>query len=76
MHLSLYFVLFQASMRGKSRETKANMGIKEALPGCDEFVNGPLESISSDLALDTLAEGLVVSCVGGTLCISRLEGMC
>ncbi|CAN7008211.1 unnamed protein product [Brassica oleracea var. botrytis] len=25
MYLSLYFVLFQASMRGKSRETKANM---------------------------------------------------
>lgn len=25
-------------MRGKSRETKANMGIKEALPGCDECV--------------------------------------
>ncbi|KAF2555901.1 hypothetical protein F2Q68_00016200 [Brassica cretica] len=40
-----------------------------------EVVNGPLESISSDLALDTLAEGLVVSCVGGTLCISSLEGM-
>ncbi|CDY43094.1 BnaC05g36830D [Brassica napus] len=38
MHLSLYFVLFQASMRGKSRETKANMRIKEALPGCDECV--------------------------------------
>ncbi|CDY28590.1 BnaA06g19480D [Brassica napus] len=37
MHLSLYFVLFQASMRGKSRETKANMRIKEALPGCDEL---------------------------------------
>ncbi|CAN6922999.1 unnamed protein product, partial [Brassica oleracea] len=27
-----------ASMRGKSRETKANMRIKEALPGCDECV--------------------------------------
>ncbi|CAN7022406.1 unnamed protein product [Brassica rapa subsp. trilocularis] len=31
-------VSFLASMRGKSRETKANMRIKEALPGCDECV--------------------------------------
>ncbi|CAF1808605.1 unnamed protein product [Brassica napus] len=52
MYLSLYFVLFQASMRGKSRETKANMRL------CRVFVNGPLESISFDLALDTLAEGI------------------
>ncbi|CAF2098685.1 unnamed protein product, partial [Brassica rapa] len=37
------------------------------LSSCYRVVNGPLESISSDLALDTLAEGLVVSvCLGGS----------
>ncbi|CAN6824145.1 unnamed protein product, partial [Brassica oleracea] len=37
------------------------------LSSCYRVVNGPLESISFDLALDTLAEDLVVSvCLGGS----------
>ncbi|KAG5393522.1 hypothetical protein IGI04_023485 [Brassica rapa subsp. trilocularis] len=62
----------QKSVRKKKPTQVINRG---NLSTCYRVVNGPLESISSDLALDTLAEGLVVSCVGGTQCISSLEGM-